>query len=137
MMQEDSRLVNIIYRIGLFLWIPILIVGLVFSWKIYPNLVEGREIFECEIRRTTGVICPGCGGTRAVYYLFIGDIIRSVCYNVTVLYAVLEYIHFMVTTFFKKHHFIKDKGVVWEVYLYSLAGVLIVQWIIKLLLIYF
>lgn len=44
------------------------------------------EIFpECIWRQITGWECPGCGGTRALYSLFRGDVIASLTMNPLIL----------------------------------------------------
>jgi hypothetical protein len=40
----------------------------------------------CQLHELTGLNCPGCGGTRAVYALLHGDVLQAAAYN---LYFVL------------------------------------------------
>ncbi len=54
----------------------------------------GRILFQCPFHYLTGLYCPGCGGSRAVWFLLRGDILTSIRYHPLVFYttvvAVLE-----------------------------------------------
>jgi Protein of unknown function (DUF2752). len=43
--------------------------------------------FPCLFHLLTGLYCPGCGGTRAVIYLFQGQFAASFRYHPFVIYA--------------------------------------------------
>lgn len=92
---------------------------------------------ECILQKISGFPCPGCGGTRAFYYLFSGEIVQSVRYHPAVLYGVLAYFHFMGLYFFRRHFPSKEnpgaKEIPIPVYLYGAVIVIAVQWIIKIL----
>jgi len=47
--------------------------------------VRGHLIPGCPFRTFTGLDCPGCGGTRAVYALTQGDVARAFEHNVLVM----------------------------------------------------
>lgn len=42
----------------------------------------------CLIRTIFGIYCPGCGGTRAMKFLFHGEFIKSIYYHPLVAYMV-------------------------------------------------
>ncbi len=46
-----------------------------------------KYFMPCMFHEITGGYCPGCGGTRALKYLFEGNILKSLYYNPFVLYA--------------------------------------------------
>ena len=47
-----------------------------------------RKLFmPCILHNLTGLYCPGCGGTRAVFYLFQGHLFKSLLYHPFVPYA--------------------------------------------------
>ncbi len=48
-----------------------------------------RQGVPCLFHLLTGLYCPGCGGTRAVWYLLHGQILKSIQYHPLVVYAVL------------------------------------------------
>ncbi|MDD6037221.1 MAG: DUF2752 domain-containing protein [bacterium] len=58
----------------------------------FPELHMG-----CVLHALTGYYCPGCGGTRAVYALLRGQILRSFCYHPVVPYGAGVYLYFMLT----------------------------------------
>ena len=63
-------------------------------------LSEGRLLQwmpGCAFHRMTGYYCPGCGGTRAVFALLRGQIVRSLFYHPFVLFAVIFGGWFMLT----------------------------------------
>lgn len=43
----------------------------------------------CRFKETLYMYCPGCGGTRAVYYLLTGNLVRSFISNPAVLVCAL------------------------------------------------
>lgn len=92
------------------------------------------KVFQCDIRRISGFSCPGCGGTRAVYYLFTGDLLRSFQYHPAVLYGVFAYLHFMGLYFYRNHT--SKTGVSKEIpvqyYVYGALAVILLQWFVKL-----
>ena len=89
---------------------------------------------ECDFLTKTGLYCPGCGGTRAVKSLLRGDLIRSFLYHPFVPYCAIMYISFMVYEFIKKHFKIFKKVFPVEIVICIGVGVLLLQWIIKVIL---
>lgn len=57
----------------------------------------------CIYRELVGFYCPGCGGTRAFYYMAHGNLWKSFLCNPFVLYMVGVYLVFMVNTFLYMH----------------------------------
>ncbi len=82
--QKDSDAV--IYTIGILTAAAIAV-----GWLIY-RLICGLTGFTaehiCVFRAVTGFYCPGCGGTRAFYYLIHGNIFKSLIYHPFIIYAV-------------------------------------------------
>src|SRR5690606_23027819 len=39
-----------------------------------PTDAGANDISTCLVKLTTGLDCPGCGGTRAFYYLLTGNV---------------------------------------------------------------
>ncbi|MCM1143547.1 MAG: DUF2752 domain-containing protein [Blautia sp.] len=125
---------TVFYRIGQWIWIPFLLVGFWFAGYGYGGHFSPPE---CILQKISGFPCPGCGGTRAFYYLFSGEIVQSVRYHPAVLYGVLAYFHFMGLYFFRHHFPSKENAGAKEIpipaYLYGAVIVIAVQWIIKIL----
>lgn len=77
------------YYIGL----GIGVIGILCILIIFAMHIPVAEKFPgCFLYTATGVYCPGCGGTRAVYALLRGDIIKSLYYHPFVVYAAVYYI---------------------------------------------
>lgn len=57
---------------------------------------------ECSFHKFTHLYCPGCGGTRASYYLSRGRFLKSFLCNPFVIYTVGDYIVFMINTILVK-----------------------------------
>lgn len=52
---------------------------------------------KCFFHITTGYYCPGCGGTRAIIYLFKGQLLKSFFYHPLVLYLAIVGGWFMIS----------------------------------------
>lgn len=129
------RIDTFFYHIGKIIWLPVFFAG---SWFVKSGFEDYSGYMACDIYRLTQLPCPGCGGTRAVYNLFLGDFVKSFCYHPAVLFGLALYFHFMLLYFYRKHitHCIEKKEIHIEKYLYFLAGVIILQWMIKMILIF-
>ena len=63
-----------------FLLLPIL--GLIMLIFLYFHNPIGNSILpKCIFLKLTGFYCPGCGATRATYYLLHGNILSAFSYN--------------------------------------------------------
>lgn len=122
---------DVFYLIGKVIFVPVVLFGFWFARK---GFADHGELFECEIRRISGLPCPGCGGTRAFYHLFRGELIESLRMNPAVMYGAAAYLHFMLTMFGRNHIRKKTEGEVRvSYYLYGAAVVLLLQWLIKII----
>ena len=122
---------TVFYRIGKAAWIPFVAFGFWFAGDGYE---EYGGYLACSLKRISGIPCPGCGGTRAFYYLFSGEIGKSFFHHPAVLYGVLAYIHFMGLYFFRKHitKSLNTKEIQIPYYVYGAAAVILLQWFFKL-----
>lgn len=89
--------------------------------------------YPCIFNKVTHLCCPGCGGTRSLRALLRGEILKSIYDYPPLIFGVVVYIVFMVRC--TLHIFFgvrksRDGAVV--KYLYIFLGLLIVQWIVKL-----
>jgi hypothetical protein len=88
--------------------------------------------YPCSLYSIVGLYCPGCGGTRAVYYLLHGQFIKSFLYH-----PVVPYTAVLVGCYIVSHTLnILSKGRVKAmlfrpIYFYIMIAVIILQWVIK------
>lgn len=126
---ESYQVDDFFYLIGKAAFVPVMFFGFWFARKGYADY---GGLMECEIRRISGFPCPGCGGTRAFYHLFRGEILQSIRHNPAVIYGALAYLHFMLTMFYRKYVGKKTEGKIRiQYYLYGAAMVLLLQWLVK------
>lgn len=57
-----------------------------------------RWMLPCILHSMTGLYCPGCGGTRAVFLLLSGHPLKSFFYHPIVLYTAVLYGWYMIST---------------------------------------
>lgn len=129
---KSCRADKVFYQLGKFFWLPFCMAGFWFAQSGYERY---GAMTECTIRRRCGLPCPGCGGTRAFYYLFRGSFLRSLMLNPVVIYGVLAYFHFMALYFYRKHvsRKLEEKEIHIPYYLYAAVIILLTQWVIKLI----
>lgn len=129
------RVDRLFFWIGRWIWIPVCIFGFWFAYG--SGFQDYGDLFACSFKEITKLPCPGCGGTRAFFYLFRGDILTSIRMNITVLYAVIAYLHFM-GWFIYRHYIRKErqKEIPIQFYLYGTAVIVIGQWLVKLVIIF-
>ena len=60
---------------------------------VFAFLLFGKGSFSCVFYSAVGVPCPGCGGTRSLFYLFSLDIRRSFLFYPP-LYVMIGYVLF-------------------------------------------
>lgn len=121
----------IFYQLGKIVWLPFCMAGFWFAQTGYERY---GTLTDCAIRRRCGLPCPGCGGTRAFYYLFRGSFFMSLQLHPAVIFGILAYFHFMALCFYRKNisGTIAKKEIHIEYYLYLAILVILVQWIIKI-----
>ncbi len=93
-MKKEPEQDNFFYWMG---WagIGIILIYLFFKFVVKIDLIRFMPL--CTFYTTTGFYCPGCGGTRAVFALFHGDILKSLFYHPVVPYAGIVAGWFMLT----------------------------------------
>lgn len=133
------------FCIGRWLWIPVMIFGVWFSRVGFEKYLRPNEELACKFLSRTGIPCPGCGGTRAVVALFNGRIETSLLLNPVVIFAVLEYMHFMLLFVYRNSNnraisTIRRTGSVhkyihMDYYAYCFIIILLLQWVIKFIMI--
>lgn len=56
----------------------------------------------CVFQMMTGLYCPGCGGTRALWFLLHGDILKSLWYHPLIFYTAMLLIWWMISEMRKR-----------------------------------
>ena len=79
--------------------INIVVAVLVAGFVVVTLLLKDREEMQCAFYSLTGLYCPGCGGTRAVYSLLRLRIFDAIKYNITVPFGAFVYIYYNVRAF--------------------------------------
>ncbi len=52
-----------------------------------PTDAGARDLPSCLVKATTGLDCPGCGGTRALFYLLHGNLPQAVRHHALAVFA--------------------------------------------------
>lgn len=127
MKKKQLTLENILYIVGLILFIVGLPVALLFV------AVADKGIWPpCLFPVIFGLYCPCCGGTRALKSLFEGDILSSFYYLPVVPYTVLLYMVFMFSQTLRIISRGKIKAMKYHnLYLYIATFLIVVNWIVK------
>lgn len=121
--KTDYALERQLYKAG---WIfivsaiALLVIGRLFS--ISPSDI----ISPCFLKNYLGFYCPGCGGTRAIYYLLRGRVLTSFFYHPLPLYATLFGGWFMITQTLSIFTKGKIRGARFQSWVLSLLAILIV-----------
>lgn len=126
----------VFYQIGKVIWLPFCLTGFWFANWGY-RMLDG--VSTCVIKQLCGLPCPGCGGTRAFYHLFLGEFGSSLYMHPAVIYGVLAYLHFMAVFFYRKHisKCIEEREIVIAYYMYIAVGIILLQWLVKLIIIFY
>lgn len=90
----------------------------------------------CYLYEKYHLFCPGCGGTRAVYSLLEGRLLRSFLYHPAVPYTVAVYILFVVSNVLYRSSLIKWHFLLRPIYFYAAVAIIIVQWAVKNLILF-
>ena len=90
--QEKNCRPDNLYYCGIVLPLAgILFLALLRLLKIPLNHI----LLPCIFHKLTGLYCPGCGGTRAVYWLLKGNVAYSLHYHSIVLYGAVLYVWYI------------------------------------------
>jgi len=90
----DKLLDKIAYYSGLI----ILVGGIIALFFINKHNIDVTNLpAPCMLYTTTGLYCPGCGGTRSLVYLLHGHIFKSLYYHPFVAYVFFPWLWFLLT----------------------------------------
>lgn len=132
-MKKEKNLNDYVY-----ISVIITVLVLIMFYIIYV-LIGKPPIFNCWIYENFGIYCPGCGCTRALINLVQGNIIKSLYYNPTVLYAVIVLIIYLVGNTIAKvlkkdsKYILKYTPILIYVGIFILIGTCIVKNLLKII----
>jgi len=92
---DDVSIEECLYRVSL-----ILIPGMAFlGVLIYliAHITGLNEMTACFMKQAFGLPCPGCGGTRAVWALMHGQLLKAIYYHAFAAYSIVLYVLFFIT----------------------------------------
>ncbi len=129
-MKRHRTLEESLYLLGVIILFCIVTVLLSVHFIIIPNY---KIILpKCIFLSILGIYCPGCGGTRSVFSMLRGDLLKSLWYHPLVLYASVIFAGFMLTHTLERIHFPHVKGMKFRPgYLYGAIAIIIVNFILK------
>lgn len=99
--------------------------------------IKGKTILNyvppCMFHKITGLYCPGCGGTRAVFSFFRGEIVRSFKFHPLVPYTFILGGWFMLSQTVERlsKHRIKIGMSFRIIYIWIALVIITVNWIVK------
>ncbi|MBQ8827167.1 MAG: DUF2752 domain-containing protein [Oscillospiraceae bacterium] len=113
-------------------WLPPLLIAAAFILRKYIwafVTVFSNNVTMCHFYEKTGIMCPGCGGTRSFIALAGGDILTSFRCNPSVIIGLtllfMLYIELSAESFGKHIKLIPRSKVLW-----ILAGIIFAAWCI-------
>lgn len=121
---------TIIYTLMCVTMVPALIIG--FFYLEFAKMQLPEEIKGCVFQKVAGVYCPGCGGTRAFWALFSGNILMAIYYHPAAVYGVgLYLVYFISQTLMRL-----SKGKLWgmtlrPMYLYIMVGLILLNFVVR------
>ena len=100
--------------------LPFASVGMAYLFSLY--VFRYITLPSCYLYELTGIYCPGCGCTRAVYALIHGDVILSLKQNPLVIVSLAAlfvlYIELVFRAFGKKlRTFVHSKYFLWDAFI--------------------
>lgn len=78
-------------------WAALVVIAVYFLFCRITGFQLSRHLAPCFFHATTGLYCPGCGGTRAVLFFLHGNLLKSFLYHPIVIYTVLVGGYFMIS----------------------------------------
>lgn len=124
-----DELTDVWFKMGIVFGASLLVFVLIFLF-FGDKLAFGP--IKCGFLTVTNLYCPGCGGTRAFYYLVHGRIYQSFITNPFVLYTIVDYVIFMINTVLvKKTQRIGFSKFPITITIYVGIGILILQCIVR------
>lgn len=125
---------HVLYWIGIWCLLGI---GLVYVVIYYIAQTTGNQsLLQCKMKVFFGIPCPGCGGTRALWNLCHGRILKAIYYNAFAVYSAVWCGVYFVSQTIKRILACFGRQIngmkFYDSLLYIAIAVLIVQYLLKL-----
>lgn len=93
----------------------------------------GDYMMPCIFHLITGLYCPGCGGTRACWYLLHGDVLRSFIYHPFVVYSAVICGWFLISQTIERasRHRIHIGMRYRDIYLWIAVAIVVLNFVVK------
>ena len=111
----------------------ILFLALTYLYLVSPELRDQVRPCQCLFNQLTGMLCPVCGGTRAMIHLFNGNIKLALKNNALTVFS-LPLVFYSVLTVFRlafDRHFAPADIRIAPVWIWSVFFAVIIFWIIR------
>ncbi len=119
-------------ELSLFIF-TILTVVLGFSYVTNPGLRDLVSPYQCLFYQTMGLLCPACGGTRAIIHLLSGNILSAIRSNGLAVLMLPGIVYGMITSFrlaFDQRFTAADINIA-PIWLWSIPVTVIIFWVIR------
>lgn len=127
--NEFSKKVSYILAILLVIFFLTAIISKIFDYNLTEILLPS---YQCSFLESTGLYCPGCGGTRSFSYLLHGNIIESFIHHPSVPFLFFTSIVFVLSHVLNRITKGRTKPFnIRPVYFYVFIGISIVQFLVK------
>ncbi|MDL2301275.1 DUF2752 domain-containing protein [Lachnospiraceae bacterium OttesenSCG-928-D06] len=133
--QREYQTERFLYKLG---WVSLAILIVFYNFWLFLSNHHLIPTLPCVWVKFFGIYCPGCGGTRAFRALLSGAFLQSFFYHPLVIYSAFFIVLFMGS--WSLYYLSKGtiKGLKFRPwYLYVSLIILILQWILKNIALYF
>ncbi|MBW6463658.1 MAG: DUF2752 domain-containing protein [Bacillota bacterium] len=115
------------------LLLTLLILVMIYLYVITPALRELVRPDHCLFYRLTGMLCPACGGTRAVIHLFSGNILLAIKSNALIIFSIplVIYMLFIMTRLVFDNSFTLDHIKFSPVWPWSAFAIIMFFWVLR------
>lgn len=136
MMKTDKKMDTYFYIAG---WCLVILIAIYYFVSTHFGKGFLHFSYSCMLHELTGYYCPGCGGTRAFFYLMHGKIAASFIAHPIILFAAVLGGWFMISQTIERISRGKIKiGMHFRaIYLWIALAVIIINFLVKNLVLYF